>query len=251
MCFFCKDDFLLIESEKQFCSLETKNERYYKEYIKKLPKAKNYNYSVTLEIMEYYNKGSIKSLKDISHTKFARILLQLIFCQLNLFGKVGYTHNDIHEGNILIKKHTTEQIFNYKYIITNCVDASNEYNLKNNYEYILSDYDKVFHFRKDFFDRYYGDIDSEMDTQRFLEYSLYSNLLSTIKMLIEKLNKDDKILILNKLYDVQNKYEKKILRKNKQLIITYSKDYDFDKFRKEMLIINCYFIKKFIESLKI
>ena len=245
--FFCNDDFLLIQSEKQYCSLETKNDIYFKEYLKKLGKAKNYNYSVTLEIMEYYNLGSIKSLKNISYNKFLNILFQLVFCQLNVFGKTGYTHNDIHEGNILIKKHDTEQIFNYKYIISNCVDKSNEYNLKSNYEFILADYDKIFYFRKDYFDKYYGDVDASMDKERFLKYSLFSNLLETINTLIEKLNSGDKQIVRDKLNIVLDKYEEKILNSNKQIVLVYTQNGNFKEFIVENIKINCYFIKKLIK----
>ena len=245
--FFCNDDFLLIQSEKQYCSLETKNDTYYKDYLKKLGKAKNYNYSVTLEVMEYYNLGSIKSLKNISYNKFLNILFQLVFCQLNVFGKTGYTHNDIHEGNIIIKKHETEQIFNYKYITSNCVDKSNEYNLKSNYEFILADYDKIFYFRKDYFDKYYGDVDASMDNERFLQYSLFSNLLETINKLIEKLNDKDKQIVRDKLNIVLDKYEEVIFNLNKQIVIAYTQNGNFKEFIAENIKINCYFIKKLIK----
>ncbi len=249
--FFCNDDFLLTQSEKQFCSLETKNGDYFKEYIKKLPKAKNYNYSVTLEVMEYYNLGSIKSLKNITYKKFLNILFQLVFCQLNVFGKTGYTHNDVHEGNIIIKKHDTDQIFNYKYITPKCVNESTEYNYKDKYEYILADYDKIFYFRKDHFERYYGDVDPDTDAERFLSFSLYSNLLETINKLIEKLNSQDKQMVRGKVNTVLDKYEKTILNANKQIVLAYTKDWDFKKFIAQILKINCWFIGKLIKVLQI
>jgi len=83
----CHDDFLMINESKQYCNLENidKKLKTKEEYIRMLEKAKNYNYSVTLELMEYYRNGSIVSIDKINLMEFCSILLQLVFCQLNLF----------------------------------------------------------------------------------------------------------------------------------------------------------------------
>lgn len=246
----CQDDFLLIKSQRQFCSLETKDENEYKDYIKRLPKAKNYNYAVTLELMENYTKGSMYNLNNIPYARFLDILFQLIFCQLNIFGKAGYTHNDFHAGNILIKKYETPQIFVYKHIKLNCLNKTKkEYTLESKYEYILADYDKIFYFRKGFFDKYYGEVSNDLDESRYLEYSLYQNLLTTINVLINKLNEEDKMKVRNKLNSIQSKHEGEILKWNKKLVIKYSEDGNFEEFINKILKLNCHFVKKFIQEL--
>jgi hypothetical protein len=88
-----------------------------------------------------------------------------------------------------------------------------------------------------------------MDNERFLKYSLFSNLLETINTLVEKLNHDDKIKVKNKLNTVLNKYEKTILSLNKQGVITYSQNGNFKEFIALNIKINCYFVKKFSKVL--
>ena len=87
---FCNDYLSVILKNKQFCNL------------------KDTKYSVTLEIMKYYNENSLSKINNINIKLFKLILNQLVFAQINLFIKTGYTHCDIHPGNILIHKHSKE-----------------------------------------------------------------------------------------------------------------------------------------------
>jgi hypothetical protein len=70
----------LIKEHKQFCSLE--DDKLFKDIklLGTLPeKAKKYNYSVTLELMEYYKNGSFNTIGTINLTSFMNIFLQLTF----------------------------------------------------------------------------------------------------------------------------------------------------------------------------
>jgi len=90
-----------------------------------------------------------------------------------------------------------------------------------------------------------------MDNERFLQYSLFSNLLETINTLIEKLNDKDKQIVRDKLNIVLDKYEKVIFNLNKQIVITYAQNGNFKEFIAENIKINCYFIKKLIKVFQI
>jgi serine/threonine protein kinase len=189
----CHDDFLMINESKQYCNLENidKKLKTKEEYIRMLEKAKNYNYSVTLELMEYYRNGSIVSIDKINLTEFCSILLQLVFCQLNLFSFLGYTHNDIHPGNILIKKYKKPIMLEYNYIDKDCIDSNKQYKLLTDTEYILADYDMMFSFEYRYFEKTFDNIVDLDDVAEFNLYSLYGNILRTINLLADKLERDD------------------------------------------------------------
>ena len=235
----CQDDFLLIKENNQFCNLEDI------ELKNKLPeKAKKYNYSVTLELMEYYKNGSINSIEVISISEYNNIILQLIYCQLNLFSHLGYTHNDIHFGNILVKKYKKPIILEYDYI---------NKTIQTDTEYILADYDKMFSFEYKYEDNYFHkefeniiDLD---DTSEFSTYSLYSNILSTILSVANKLKLKEKDYIKDIIYKIQLKYEEKIFDNIKKYIIEYYENKNFDLFKKNIYKDVLKFIKKFIAFL--
>jgi len=255
---FCKDDFLLIKEHKQFCSLE--DDKPFKDIklLGTLPeKAKKYNYSVTLELMEYYKNGSFNTIGTINLTSFMNIFLQLTFCQLNLFSFLGYTHNDIHEGNILIKKHETIQLLDYIYIAQECIDPKKKYKLKTDIEYILSDYDRVFSFEYKYFIEEFENIiksdnkNSSENAGEFNTFSLYSNIMTTINMIANKLSDIDKTYIKSILFQLQEKYENRILSNMKDYIMIYYKDKNYTNFKKNIKFDICRFIKKFITKISI
>lgn len=248
----CNDDFLLVDKEKQFCNLENIDDKNKIKLLGSLPKkSKNYNYSVTLELMEFYKKGSIASIKNISLKDFSVIFFQLVFCQLNLFAHCGYTHNDIHDGNILIKKHPKNVILDYEYITSDCIETNKEYKLNVSREYILSDYDKMYSFEYKYFIHefeYLIKLGYDVEDIEFIKYSLYSNILSTINLLKSKMNKEDKIRIENILLNIQTKYEDKIISNIRTFIVEYYESRNFNQFKKKIKLDVCMFLKKFLKK---
>lgn len=65
----------------------------------------NQNYQmIHLELMEKYSGSLNEFIKELSLGKTIRIIRQIICIQLELFCSYGFTHGDIHTGNVLLTK---------------------------------------------------------------------------------------------------------------------------------------------------
>lgn len=192
------------------------------------------NYSITIELMKKYNSGSLKELKYLTIKQFKNILLQLVLCQLNIFGKNSYTHNNIHIGNILIHKHNNKKELKYKFINTEILPTI----ISSKYEFILSDYNDYVSFR--------GEI-KNFRKQKLYKYSLLNNLIETIKMLIHMLDNYNRDLI-KKLFDnINTKYLTLIKNKYGIILKLYlNKDIEYRDFKSLVLYICEYYIIIFL-----
>jgi len=232
---FCNDYLSLILQNKYFCS------------------AKDSKYKVTLEIIKYYNGGSLLGLKTISFEKFKLILCQLILAQINLFGKTGVTHCDVHLSNVLINKHSKEIDLTYSYL-------PEPQTIKSKYEFILSDYDKCVSFSPDNIP-HDEVIDGNLIAINILEEAddlsqstLFMNILRTINMLVGKL--DDKIK--EKIVKINNellmKNEADMIKKESKYLINYigklngeNKLEAFKEYKSRVIKINFEYYKKLME----
>jgi hypothetical protein len=121
-------------------------------------------YHVTFELMHCYKKGSLtKYIHKYDKLKIHNILQQLLYCQLNMFAKYMYTHNDIKLLNIHVNKHKKSTILDYEFI-NNLIDVV--------HEYIISDYDKIVLF---------GQI-CLFTLSEIYTFTLFNNICQTIKM---------------------------------------------------------------------
>jgi hypothetical protein len=96
--FNCKDDFLLIEKNKQFCNNTEKG------------------HNVTLELMKRYAM-SLSAVKISIKEMYLSAMLQLSFAQINIFSKFGYTHNDTDK----FRKETIKLVEKYVYDYYNII----------------------------------------------------------------------------------------------------------------------------------
>ena len=201
---FCNDYLPVLLDKKEFCTI------------------KDDNYKVTLEIMKFYNGGSINRLDKIKLKLCNQIITQLVLAQINLFVKTGLTHCDIHEGNILISKTSNEKELIYSYL-------PNPVTIKSKYEFILSDYDKCVDFSPNSVgSKYLTEIDGTIlefdmsDTIIDLELaSLMTNIFATIRIISEKLNTDDKKIFSDKFNEFKNKFQNIVEIKEKKYIWNY------------------------------
>lgn len=182
----CYDDFLLIDKNKSYCNIKAIKEEY----------------AVTLELMKYYKYGFLSSKNKLNIDNIKSIIKQLIYCQINIFSKYGLTHNDIHKGNILINKINSN--LEYKYI--------NKKIDNQKYEFILSDYDKMFEFNiTNIRDHFNLKINESDENNYYTKFSLYNNIINIFYTIIKlSTNKND---LLNKLNTFQNNYENEIHNK--------------------------------------
>jgi len=70
-----------------------------------------YNQLISLEIMKKYDSSLRKYEAKLNLNSMIIYLKYLLLIQIELFNKYGFTHNDIHLGNILVKK--TQNTFNF------------------------------------------------------------------------------------------------------------------------------------------
>lgn len=204
--FLCKDDLLLIEKNKQFCN-NSKNGAIY-----------------TLELMKRHSK-TLKTMK-LNIQLFKIAFFQLIFAQFNIFSKYGYTHNDIHLGNIFIDKKKEKKQFVYKYFLPKYFIDEQKKNdkceIETDMEFIIFDFDDIVIIDDKFI--------KESEDEVFNSVSLYRNIKATIVMLINILD-DERIK--NKFNKIYEKYylnlDEKIFEEN----IKLKNNYGEKKYRKK------------------
>lgn len=194
------------------------------------------NYHITIELMKKYNGGTFNELDYITIKQFKKMLLQLVLCQLNIFGKNGYTHNNIHKGNILIHKYHKAKELTYKFTNSEFLPKK----IKSQYEFILSDYNDFVSFR---------DKKNQFKKQKLYKYSLLNNLVKTIKMLINMLNNSEKKLIKKKFNNINNKYLNFLKSKYGLILEMYlDKNIDYCEFINLVLYICEYYIIIFLNK---
>ena len=200
--FSCFDNFNNIFDDQQFCT------------------PSKYSKPVNLELMYNYKKGSLtKYLQKLDKNKVHHIMEQLLYCQLNIFAKYGYTHNDVHLGNILINTHKDMIELNYKKINKIVVTK---------YEYVLSDYDNVLSF----------------DSPEFsTDYCLFANLTTTVNI-VQSLLKTDSLM---NFIPVQEKYEESIMESTEEQLNVFINNSNKKEFIKNQQRINLEFVESILE----
>jgi hypothetical protein len=230
--FSCVDDFdkNKIIANKEFC------------------KNKESRSIVTLELMRYYREGSLNNIKQISFETYKNIVKQLLYAQLNIFKKEGFTHNDVHLGNILVYTHKNNTELKYTYINKTIITQK---------EYKLVDYDKIQSFKvKDMFNTL-NDMNIEPskkiksnDYNIYYNHSLLSNILQTIDIPLKllKLEVQDKLVkLINKFKD---NYELEYLEKNMLITKNYINSRtlnEFIKFKEDIIMMNIDIISKLLK----
>jgi len=92
------------------------------------------NIEIVLEIMKLYQGSLNNYLNKFSLGEIEDLMKQILFCQLHIYNKIGFVHNDIHLGNILVKKiDDSKELETLIYTIRN-----RKYMIKTNFKLILS-----------------------------------------------------------------------------------------------------------------
>jgi hypothetical protein len=230
--FFCYDNSDNVKENQDF-TVPIKNNKFV-----------NDCYHVTMELMKYYKKGSLaKFVNKFDKNTIIDIVHQLCYCQLNIFSKHMYTHNNIHLRNILIRKRKNQKELLYKYIDKSVVSK---------YEYIISDYDDMISFEHMCNSHNTSQSISEMDkfhnlreTNNYCGYSLFNNILQTINVVNELCI--DKIII-----DENKKQEMELLSRShiKQYIDSSCCIFNQKTFIRNQLEININFLDNIIHEFK-
>jgi hypothetical protein len=139
------------------------------------------NQLITLEIMRKYESSLKKYESSVNLKTVIHFTKYLLLLQLELFNTYGFVHNDIHLGNILIKKEKDTINFNHN---------GNKIKLKTDIKLLLTDFEyslilfysinpKIITFLKDAINRNY-------------DYTLEKNIYNTFYCCLELLE-DEKM----------------------------------------------------------
>jgi hypothetical protein len=195
---------------------------------------------ITMEIMKKYRHGSLnKYINKLELSEVINILKQLLLAQLYIFNKTGFLHNDIHLGNILVKKSKEDITLNYKINIINNNIPINKHriNIITNFLPLISDFDRASIYNQPHI------TEEEYNDQNTLGGNIYDTFNRCIVLLK---NKDEKELIYQKINEKNINIEKYINFSKKNLRSFYKKNYNYEKYineeSKNMLAFSCMLI---------
>jgi hypothetical protein len=227
--FSCADDFdkNKIIANKEFC------------------KNKESRSIVTLELIKYYREGSLNNIKQISYETYKNIVKQLLFAQLNIFYKEGFTHNDVHLGNILVYTHKDDTELKYTNINKTIITQK---------EYKLVDYDKIQSFKvKDMFNTL-NDMNIEPSKKiksnnynTYYIHSLLSNILQTIDIPLKLLKIETQEKLVKLINKFKEKNEKAYLNENMRITKIYINNRtlkEYAKFKDDITLMNLNIVSK-------
>ena len=140
----------------------------------------NQNYQmIHLELMEKYSGSLNEFIEELSLGKTVRIIRQIICIQLELFCSYGFTHGDIHPGNVLLTK-PTNPVENFQF----CGETKQ---IKIDVKLLLTD----FEYSKIYSEKLNGKIRVILTNPKELKFpnTLQSHMLNTFREFI-KLIKD-------------------------------------------------------------
>ena len=125
-----------------------------------------------------YDGSLNKYLNKLNLSKIKVLLKQILLCQLHIYEKIGFIHNDIHLGNImlnLIQKSKEPETLIYEI-------KNRKYTVETNRKLILSDFDKS---------KIY---DQNILPLEPIDYNhlIYINIIKTVNAFKMLLNENDK-----------------------------------------------------------
>ncbi len=189
---------------------------------------KGKNIKVLIEVIDKYESSISKFINYLKLSDIESFLSQILLCQLNAFESIGFLHNDIHLGNILIKR----EPFNNIYSIDKQL-----YKLKGHNQLLLTDFDRS--------------IIYEFNNELNLDHTLLTNILKTFYEFIKLLVDQDKLIFRKNIDDAINNYYNNIIESEKSLLISYYDnhiDYNrfiYDSIHKSISLINIIWFKTF------
>jgi len=144
---------------------------------------------ISLEIMKKYSSSLRKYEGKLKLKTMIFYLKYLLFIQIELFNKYGFVHNDIHLGNILLKKEKDPVTFNF-------IFNNEDIEITTNKILVLTDFEESLIISKD-----NRKVMLQSDKCKYID-TLESNIYNTFSMAIELLESEkekyDLSRILNK-----------------------------------------------------
>lgn len=139
------------------------------------------NIEVVLEIMKLYDGSLNQFPNNLNLQEIKKMLKQMIFCQLHIYNKIGFVHNDIHLGNILYKLiPDSKKPETFIYTIDNI-----SYKIKTHTRLILSDFDRAKIYDQNILPLDYYDY----------KHTINENIVKTVNQFKLLLNKTDQQIL--------------------------------------------------------
>jgi hypothetical protein len=135
------------------------------------------NITIVLEIMNLYDGSLNDYINKFDILEIEELLKQTLLCQLHIYWKIGFVHNDIHLGNFLINKKKEKEKDTLIYQIKN-----KSYKLETDIKVILSDFDRAVIYNQEILP-----LESYNN-----EYTIHSNIIKTINSFKNLLKNHDK-----------------------------------------------------------
>lgn len=180
------------------------------------------NIKITLEIMRLYSNSLTKYIKKLNMLDIKQYFKQLIYAQLHIFDKIGFIHNDIHLGNILIKKKSEDEELNY-------IILGKKYNISTNRILIIMDYD-----RSIIYDQSLMKL-----PEPNLDFTIMYNIVKTIKEISKLLIDGDRKLLIDIFEESSITFHYPIIEYSEKILRGYyKKQRDYNDF-KELSIKDC------------
>jgi hypothetical protein len=167
------------------------------------------NIEIVLEIMKLYNSSLNKYFDKLNLSKIKILLKQILLCQLHIYEKIGFVHNDIHLGNILlnlIPKEKKPEILIYE--IKNI-----KYTVETNRKLILSDFDKSIIYDQNIL---------PLENMNY-DHTIHINIIKTINAFKMLLDKNDKKKLSDSLEKALNSFSYYFITSGEKLLRSYYK----------------------------
>jgi hypothetical protein len=167
------------------------------------------NIEIVLEIMKLYNSSLNKYFDKLNLSKIKILLKQILLCQLHIYEKIGFVHNDIHLGNILlnlIPKEKKPEILIYE--IKNI-----KYTVETNRKLILSDFDKSIIYDQNIL---------PLENMNY-DHTIHINIIKTINTFKMLLDKNDKKKLSDSLEKALNSFSYHFITSGEKLLRSYYK----------------------------
>lgn len=181
------------------------------------------NKVITLEIIKKYKNGSLfKFQNKLNKNQVVNILEQLLLAQIHAYSKVGFVHNDLHLGNILIHKlkkpiETKYEFQTDSHIKTEIIVASNFITP------IISDFNESIIYKKD--------NNLSLDDYK-KQITLCKNINKTFNQCLLLLKEQDYIQIMKLIYEKTYEINRYLSTSTKNLRSYYKKYYNYDDSKK-------------------
>jgi hypothetical protein len=167
------------------------------------------NINITLEIMKLYQGSLSEYINKFNLSEVEVLMKQILLCQMHIYEKIGFLHNDIHLGNILIKiiKESKEpEELQYKI-------RNSTYIIKTNFKLILSDFDNAIIYNQNI-----------LPLEQYDEtYTIQYNIIKTINTFKILLNKEDQHKISVVLEKSLNSFSYHFLNFSEKILRSYYK----------------------------